>query len=419
MTYKIMSLTYDKNFVDNTDDPDQLDPTSTPCIKFTAVVVDKKTGLPPADTVTVHWWASRDAVAYYDRNGTALRDKPYTTTDSNGIAEVYTTCSQPAFPTIHAEPVADGEGPMTKTVVFYTVQDNSTSDYSAPYFNDDPIIMTDEQDYAIIATVDRSTYATDDAAHAVAWLATRDPDGKVVDKYLLTKPGVATYHTLCTNGIRVPYEYMRTQDRGDNVLQYMLNQQAGSATVSQWGPFTATGTAYAMPDPSRAVNAKYPKLVYLDKYGNPQSMPKLTNDDFYKIQGSLVMQFQIPSWINGNSDALTSDATYASTSNANDIVDIYMYLNGYLLGSNVKDSKVVHLGSYRYGDLENGTLTIRKSTLIVCCASLGQEPGNLLFTYLVNDIAWSPDTAWPTTFTGNPNADIESECAERGNRIDE
>ena len=404
MTIKIMSMTYDKNFVDNTNtDPDTLDPSITPCIKFTARVIDTTTGLPPRNPVTIQWSSTRQAVQYYDMNGAPLSNESnQTTTDTNGIAEVYTTSTQPAFPTVQAEPVPDdGGGPMGKSVVFCTIQDNSGSVYPAPYFQDVPVTMTDDQVYAITAKVDQSRHATNDEDFIVAWMATLDVDGSVVDRYLLTKPEV-TYKTLCNHGFGVPFEYMRTQDKGSNVLQYLVCEQQGSATVSRWGPFTAIGTAYAMPDPQRTMSANYPQPVYVDKHGNPQpNLATLGDDSFYKVNGSMAMQFKIPSWDTGNVGSSTSNGAGVSISNADDILDIYMYINGYVAGSDVPDSKVAYLGRTRYGDMQNGIFTVRKGLLNLYCADSSGDPGKILLTYLVNDIAWSPDQYWTTYFTGS------------------
>lgn len=412
MTNKIISLAYDKNFVDNTiGNPSALDPTTMPCIKFTARVIDTTTGLPPTKQVQVTWTATRQAVYYFDTNGDPLGSEAVETyTDINsGVAEVYTTCASPAFPTILAEPENDLdeknnlEGPITKSVVFCTIQDNPSSDYTAPYFKDEPVTMDDEQVYSLTARVDKAKSSTYDDNTIVAWMATRDQDNSVVNRYLLTNSS-EKYRTLYTHGFEVPYGYMRTDDvGGDNVMQYLVCDQNGNATLSRLGEFTAIGTAYAMPDPKRIRDPNYPHLIYLNANGEEQDVTELTNDSFYKVNGSFAIQFQIPShdYIDVDIDAPASDAIGTSAINDDDVLDIYMYLNGYTADDNqLPISKVVYLGNHRFGDIENGTLTIPRSLLGVYAANAEHDPGSVLITYQVNDLAWSPDTEWPTTFTG-------------------
>lgn len=404
MTIKIVRLTYDKEFVDNTkEDPTVLNPQTDPCIKLTALVIDTATQQPPPPGVVIQWTSTRDAVQYYDMNGNSLdadSNANQTKTDTDGITEVYVTSSEAAYPTISATLTEDDEyGPSYKSVVFCTIQAYPDSTYPAPTLPDDIVEMKDKQEYSTPASVGQAS-TNDDNDSVVAWMATRDNDKKVVDRYILTTLGMQ-YSDLYNNGFNVPYQYMQTQDHGDNVIQYLLSEPGGTASASQWGQFRATGVAYAMPDPDRTIDPTYPSVVYLDHRGKPQpTKPYLNDADFYKnSQGNYILNFRIPPWTNALMD------------NADDIVDVYMYINGFVTGTDAPNSEVVNLGSLRYGDLDSGTFSIRKSMVNIYCMSHDGRDGSLVFTYLVNGSAWSRSRKWTTKFSGSGTrkADTESE----------
>lgn len=397
MTKIIENLTYDDVFVDNIllPNPHEIDINTDPCIKFTALVIDETTKAPQSN-VTIQWSASRDAVQFFNTNGIYLDTADHnnqTTTNADGIAQVYVACWKPALTQIFAEiDPDDGGGPATKTVVFCTIKPYPTTstDPSPPTMEAGTAIAIPsgpDADYSSPALV-RSVGTINAKDWAVAWIATFDDKNNLMDRHILTPIGL-TYGTLYKNGFTVPYDYMVTQNKYTNFIQYLVSHRTGgSAAASNWSRFTATGVAYAKPDPSRQINSQYPPPFYVDWNGIPQpSKSVIKEDDFVKnIQNSYVLNFQIKS---------------ANEIEADDFIDIYLYINGYEYKSDARNSGVVFLGSHRYGDLENGIFSIRKSLVSQYCQSLWDDPGSLLLTYQVNNAAWSSSKFWRTEFTGD------------------
>jgi hypothetical protein len=441
----IQSLTYDHNFVDNVGNPQVLNPQIDPCIKFTAIVIDSETGTRPRDPVLIQWKATRDAVAFYDANGRPLHvglSADQTMTD-HGVTSVYTTCSYPAIVQITATIVntkgaeeddngvavaeTTGSTPMLfeaegsigrekksdtayKTVVFCTIQSYPKSKLPRPsmWAGSDIEIPYSPDLYASPSRVDRDNDLYK-GNMVVAWMATFTTDQStqeeiVTSRHLLTPFGML-YDTLCNKGyFDVPYQYMTTDDGGGNIIQYLVAENPGSATASDWNQFSASGTAYAMPDPDRTKNSLYPVPVYVDRFGTQEwDKTSISESDFVDNgDGGAVLQFCITPWDDGNPEGRTSHtAPGASTSNANDVIDIYLYLNGYQTGSDeIPISQVVPLGSYRYGDLDSGMISIRRS-IVDSYGSYQNNPGRLLLTYQVNDGAWSQSRFWDTYFDGS------------------